>query len=364
MDDTQAGSAAVTPLAQALDEARAAAREQLAAAWQLQVERIEEQLHAGWRERLERVFEERFAELGARLGEQFESAVGRRALALAADSAQAGRRAALDEASLAVRRLTQARTTGEWAAALLDGFAAHCSRCLLLSVGLRAVIVEGFRGFGEGAGDDWTGREIPLDGAPAFATAIETRDIVVAVRLARELSPEVVSMVGESEQDRAHLYPVLARGRCAAVVYVEAAGAEAPQPALDLLATVAGLALGVRSVAAPAEGLVAISAAGGPAEWTALPQAEQELHLRAQRFARVQVAEMRLYHSAAVRFGRARQTLYEGLKEQIDGARSAYQRQFVAGCPSMTDYLHQELVRTLANGDQTALGPAYPGPLA
>jgi hypothetical protein len=101
-----------------------------------------------------------------------------------------------------------------------------------------------------------------------------------------------------------------------------------------------------------------------PPAWADLPASEQEAHLRAQRFARVQVAEIRLYQSPAVKQGRATQSLYRLLQDHIERAREAYREQFLKDCPSMVDYFHVELVRTLANDDASLLGTEYPGPLA
>jgi hypothetical protein len=85
--------------------------------------------------------------------------------------------------------------------------------------------------------------------------------------------------------------------------------------------------------------------------------------LRAQRFARVQVAEMRLFHAEVVQVGRSRRNLYEALRQPIEDARQAFRARFFTGCPSMVDYLHLELTRTLANDDPDLLGSTYPGPL-
>jgi hypothetical protein len=85
------------------------------------------------------------------------------------------------------------------------------------------------------------------------------------------------------------------------------------------------------------------------------------LHLRAQRFARVQVAQLRLYRTAEVQFGRARRDLYGALGEPIDAARESFRKTYFEKCPSMVDYLHLELVRTLANDDPELLGENYPG---
>jgi hypothetical protein len=87
-------------------------------------------------------------------------------------------------------------------------------------------------------------------------------------------------------------------------------------------------------------------------------------HLRAQRFARVRVAQMRLYKSEAVRAGRAGRALYVRLRDDIEAGRAAFRREFLTGNTAMPDYFHRELVGTLANDDATLLGDDYPGPLA
>ena len=70
-----------------------------------------------------------------------------------------------------------------------------------------------------------------------------------------------------------------------------------------------------------------------------------------------------LYHSDAVQAGRSRRNLYDLLRQPIDDARQGFRNQFFAGCPSMVDYLHLELTRTLANDDPDLFGSTYPGPL-
>jgi hypothetical protein len=97
--------------------------------------------------------------------------------------------------------------------------------------------------------------------------------------------------------------------------------------------------------------------------WESLPVEEQQIHLRAQRFARVQVAEMRLYEADTVQAGRARGDLYDVLRQPIDSAREKFREQFFSQCSSMVDYLHLELMRTLAHDDPDLFGKDYPGPL-
>jgi hypothetical protein len=84
-------------------------------------------------------------------------------------------------------------------------------------------------------------------------------------------------------------------------------------------------------------------------EWDELPAHEQQLHLRAQRFARVEVAEIRLQQAEDVHTGRRQRDLYGSLRESIDAAREKFRREFAGACPSMIDYLHVELLRTTSD---------------
>ena len=150
---------------------------------------------------------------------------------------------------------------------------------------------------------------------------------------------------------------------------------EVDGPALELLAQSAGAFWGgspAGAVHQEPEQLIAIAPAppaepSAPAsgwEWDRLSSEERRLHLSAQRFARVQVAEMRLRYPADVQSGRTRRDLYAALRLPIEAAREAFRKNFFAPCPSMVDYLHLELVRTLAHEDPELLGKNYPGLMA
>jgi hypothetical protein len=86
--------------------------------------------------------------------------------------------------------------------------------------------------------------------------------------------------------------------------------------------------------------------------------------LAAQRFARVRIAEIRLYYASAVKAGRAGRDLYGSLKPHIEAARDAFRDRYLKNGTSTADYLHAEIVHALAHDDATLLGPDYPGPLA
>ena len=202
--------------------------------------------------------------------------------------------------------------------------------------------------------------QVPLARAAAFAGAVESREPQTAAAIAAEVGPE---LVGAS---RASIFPIEAGDRVTALLYTSDPKQAA---ALELLTQVAGIVWSALVVeAAPPPDLVTIAPAPTlppkPATaWESLPPEEQQIHLRAQRFARVQVAEMRLYEADAVQSGRTRGDLYGALRGRIDAARQHSHEQFFSRCPSMVDYLHLELLRTLAHDDADLLGKDYPGPL-
>jgi hypothetical protein len=208
--------------------------------------------------------------------------------------------------------------------------------------------------------------DVPLCDAPALAAAAESQDPLIAAALPGELSAPLVDLLAHTPDTRVSIFPVVVGVRAAALVYCWGA---VQVGAVELLAQVASAVWSAFPVPPPR--LVGIAAAPGPplvparpaAAWQDLPPAEQQIHLRAQRFARVQAAEMRLYHADVVQVGRNRRNLYEALRQPIDDARQAFRIQFFEGCASMVDYLHLELTRTLANEDPDLLGSTYPGPL-
>ena len=291
----------------------------------------------------------------------------------------ASRRELAERLNQSLRRLRHFENERQWSAAVLDSAGAWATRAAFFSVGGRGLRLLGWRGAGTMELD-----EVPLEAAPAFRNAVESAEPVVALRSAHELSEPVARGLGNSEREQCHLFPLVAAGRVAAVLYAEPADPRADAAALELVATLAGAALEAHLATAGANrpsNTVAIRTAardgrpetvfgqpsGSPADsasgWTALSREEQEQHLRAQRFARVRVAEMRLYHAAAVEAGRGQRDLYSALRERIDAGREEFRERFLRSCPSMLDYLHVELVRTLANDDGTRLGPDYPGPM-
>jgi len=198
-----------------------------------------------------------------------------------------------------------------------------------------------------------------LEEAPALLSVIESNDTVITLADSRELSETLASHL--DWEGKAQLVPVVV-DRVVRIVLL--APGDVPTAPLELLCEVAGLRLETLAKD-EAPQLVQISGAKtSTPKWEELLPAEQSAHLRAQRFAQVAVARMRVEQSAAVQEGLQQGDLYSALRSEIDGSRAEYRRQFLAGdSKTMVDYLYLELVRSLANDEDRLLGAGFPGRL-
>jgi hypothetical protein len=89
----------------------------------------------------------------------------------------------------------------------------------------------------------------------------------------------------------------------------------------------------------------------------ALSPENQKAHEDAKRFARLVVSEIKLYNETKVNEGRRAKDLYERLKEDVERGRQMYMDRVAAPIRETTNYFYDELVRILAGGDPSALGP-------
>jgi ElaB/YqjD/DUF883 family membrane-anchored ribosome-binding protein len=314
---------------------------------------------------LRQILDERISQLLR----EAEDVLDARAARQAGEARGRARREAAEQLNQAVRRMRQAADVEELGAALLDAASAFAGGVALLALDGAVARGERIRG-GPQAAEGFRALEIPLALAPALAAAVESRDPVVTATTPAEISPLLASCLDHPADARAWVFPVAGRERVAALVY---AWGEVEAPPIELLTQVAAAVWSARPPApegfvsiAPVEQSVATEAASAPAlasasAWERLSPEEQRRHLRAQRFARVQVARIRLFRPADVQAGRARRDLYGALREPIDGAREAFRKTYFDPCPSMVDYLHLEVLRTLANDDPELLGDNYPG---
>ena len=317
-------------------------------------------------EPLRQLLEERLGQLILDAGSLFAEARDR-----------AGRDMA-DRLNQAVRRLRQSPDVEDLCATLVDSTAAFCTSAALLGVTGDMLAGERIRGVPEAVAREFALLELPLASAPALEGAAASRDPVVTLTAGSEVSPELAALLGHAPGGRASIFPVVAADRVRGLLY---AWGTVQGPAIELLAQVAASVWTALVEAAapepepepaaaePVPSELVNIAPGPPSErkaapsWEQLSPEEQRIHLRAQRFARVQVSEMRLFEPEAVQRGRSARDLYHALGSQIDSAREIFRASYFAPCPSMLDYLHLELVRTLANDNPELLGRDYPGPL-
>jgi hypothetical protein len=346
-------------LTEIIEQQRAVALDQAEAAWQLYISRIEEVLSTGWREHLATALNSRFAEIGEALQQAFASQLERR-LEKAREDLRAQLAGALNQW---LRRVRAAESDQEVYEQLIELAGLFSERAVLVVAGDGSKVrIAAWRDFAAGAAAEAPDLEFSADSAPALRNVIESKETTVAENSSAELSGHLAAFFEGFAYGKIVLSPVVARDRTMAVLCAAHPSPETAVPGVELLCTVAGLTLEARAAASQRAMARAPSIAAAP-EWTELSPADAEFHAAARRFARVRVAEMRLFRSQAVREGRERKDLYAALKSEIDSAREAFRSSYLNACPTMIDYLHLELVRTLANDDALLLGPDYPGPL-
>jgi SWI/SNF-related matrix-associated actin-dependent regulator 1 of chromatin subfamily A len=289
-----------------------------------------------------------------------------------------------EQLNRAARRFWQADDLAALADTLADAAAQFAAGAAVVSIEQDVVKMESIRP----AGEAWlVGTQTALDAAPALRAAMGSREPVIAAAAEGELGRLLPTLAIAAGDDRVAVFPVLSHSGVPALV---CAWGSVEAAAMELLAKMAGeewdrvshaIAEAAAEAAAAAEAEATAAAAAAEAEaaaqaeaeraaraqaepsWDSLSADEQRLHLRAQRSARVRVAQWRLREGVAVRSGRERGDLYGELAGQIDEARESFHSEFFAHCPSMVDYLHLEMVHTLAHDDAELLGKDYPGPL-
>jgi hypothetical protein len=86
---------------------------------------------------------------------------------------------------------------------------------------------------------------------------------------------------------------------------------------------------------------------------------DQDVHRKAQRFARLLIDEIKLYNQAKVAEGRKNKDLYDRLKETIEKSRSTYQKRYGKTVAASGNYLQNEIIRSLAEDDPSIMGANF-----
>ncbi|MES1258028.1 MAG: hypothetical protein ABUS51_06345 [Acidobacteriota bacterium] len=349
----------------------------LTSSWKVVFDKHQAALAEELSSRLEAEFQE-MAEQAAtaerlRLVAEHEEALDRAIREARTEGAEAARRTTAEALNQALRRLRQAPSLTAALETLADASAPWARRAVVIAVEGNSARSRATRGL-----SDHEEIAFDLDAAGAVSAAVESKDPVVAVASPAELSPALAALLTEGTEDRkAYLFPIAVRQNVVAMLL--ASGAVTPAP-LELLCEAAGMKLEFPVTPAPVPAaspeLVQIAPTSAPpasaaadavphaaSRWEELSLQDQKLHLQAQRVARVRVAELRLYNAEQLRKGVFACDIYAALQTGIDGARAEFLQVFLSNSSTMVDYLHLEILRSLAHDDARLLGKDYPGPM-
>ncbi len=92
---------------------------------------------------------------------------------------------------------------------------------------------------------------------------------------------------------------------------------------------------------------------------SAVPSDNQDVHRKAQRFARLLVDEIKLYNRAQVSEGRKNKDVYDRLKDAIEKSRTTYQKRYGNTVAASANYFQDEVLRSLAEDDISIMGANF-----
>ena len=282
------------------------------------------------------------------------------ALAAARDAAPPSTTRGASEVLSALRAIDESSSLTDALAAAVRGAALESPRAALFIVN-GAVLQE------------WPVDGVtPVDAGPIRSEGREAGFLADALRRGEPVAIDgtngatAPTFAGLAPGRRAIAVPIVMGGSTVAVLYADE-GSDG-QPLESWLETVQILGRHAASVVTSltavrtAQALRFISGAAGDNGGTSAPGAmavaggNEDEAQGARRYAKLLVSEIKLYNEGAVRVGRERRDLLQRLKSEIDRARRLYDERIAATIPARDAYFEQELVQTLADGDQSLLG--------
>jgi hypothetical protein len=288
-----------------------------------------------WRETVEKHHSALLAELGsqveAELAQKIESAA----------------RQTVESLNQAMRRLRQVAAEAQTIQFLVDTCSPYARHLVVLVVEDNQFRVAGARGAGSFANDGVLERA----DVSAAAACADGKDPLTVLSSPAEIGSVLSDAMGQGS--KVWLFPVVARSHTAAVVL---ASGDVSAATIELLSEAAGMRL---------EGQKApVIRVESSKNWDDLSSDDQAKHRLAQRVARVRVAEIRLADAPKLQRAVYTGNIYSTFRDEIDRARDEFLKQHLSKTPSMVDYLHLEILRSLAHDEERLLGADYPGPMA
>jgi len=290
--------------------------------------------------------------------------------------ARSTERAAGERLVEAVRAIDRARSLSEILDTLTSRAGREAARVGVLLVRGGQLRAWRFIGF-DAALDDASTFELPLDEGGIIAEAVRTGEAAFADSGHGATVPSFTKVPPGCEM---LAVPIRMSGQVVAVLYADQAADEAARDGhpKSLVVWPAILEVLARHATRCLEATTAFRAAqlltGRPETSTALSDTAAHGSQRAgsvratneankgdedeaaQRYARLLISEIKLYHEPEVIAGRRDRDVVSRLGGEIARARVLYEQRVPAHVRSATDHFHAELVRTLANGDASLLG--------
>ena len=256
-----------------------------------------------------------------------------------------------------IRAMSSARSLNEVLDTLVSCVGQESARAGVLLV--RGDRFDGWRfvgfdsSFGSGDAVDVAHRD-----AGVIAEALQAAAVASAGATGRDGAPAFAQL---KPGEACLAVPIAIAGQVVAVLYADAGQKPGTSNLAPGTLNAEPIEILTRFASQRLEALTAIKAArsitvdpGPPASAPSRPgrlgdSAEQ--HAAARRYARLLVSEIKLYHEPQVAEGRRERDLATRLGGEIARARTLYEQRVPAEVRQGTDYVYEELIRTLADGD-------------
>jgi hypothetical protein len=251
----------------------------------------------------------------------------------------------------AMRTIDAARTLGDVLDTLATTAAAEAGRAGVLLV--RGGHLDGwkFAGFGSSLTDP-SSVHVAIDDAGRLADVVRSGQFAAAGWHDKASAPAFADLASGRESYAA---PLTLFGETVAVLYADQGHGDSSaawREALEVLARHAARALEALTAIKAARAVVGVRPESLD---RASPEDPDEADSSARRYAKLLVSEIKLYHEPEVVAGRRARDLASRLGGEISRARVLYEQRVPATVRDRSDYFRDELVRTLANGDDTLL---------
>jgi hypothetical protein len=254
----------------------------------------------------------------------------------------------------AVRSISRARSLSEILDTLLSGVGREAARAVVLLV--RGERVHGWRFVGFDPAIDAQSFVLSLDDTGLMAVAVRTKAAVNNVSGEGGEIASAPAFAALPSGRECLAVPIALSDQVVAVLYADQGSADAEpaagwMDAVEVLVRHAALSLEAMTAFKAARALMARADSPEATGSGASDGAGAEEDASARRYARLLVSEIKLYHEAAVVAGRRDRDLGTRLSGEIARARVLYEQRVPPPVRQRADYFHDELVRTLADGD-------------